>query len=243
MSVLAMTCTIIGALPVLLVKIKKDGLIEDLIDIGLGFSGGVMMVASFTSLLLPAINGGGFTIAIAGFIIGAVVIAVINEVIPHEHIFKGFEGWHVAKVKIKTAWLVALAILIHNLPEGYSIGIASAYKVMEGVKVGLAISLQDIPECLAIALPILAISGSRILAITITTLSGASEVLTALLAVSLLGDPRVLYLSLSSAAGAMIYIVSHEAIPESHRSGVERKATIGFFLGFIIMLYLDTMLS
>jgi ZIP family zinc transporter len=243
MSTLAMILTTLGATPILLVKARRGDLLEDLIDVGLGFSSGVMIVASFTSLLLPSIEGGGFTITMIGFILGAVAIAVVNEILPHEHIFKGFEGWQSARGKVKAAWLVAVAIIIHNLPEGYSIGVASAYSGVEGVKVGLAIGLQDMPEGLAVALPILAITGSRLLAILVAALSGFSEVITAMLAVTLFEHPQALYLGLSSAAGAMIYVVSHEAIPESHRSGVEKKATAGFFLGFIVMLYLDTVLG
>ncbi len=243
MSTLAMISTIIGALPVLLIRVRRSGSIEDLIDIGLGFSSGVMIVASFTSLLLPSIEEGGFEVTLAGFLLGAAAIAIVNEVTPHEHIFKGFEGWRNARSKIKAAWLVALAIIIHNIPEGYSIGVASAYRGLEGVKVGLAISLQDMPEGLAVALPVLAITGSMYMAVMIATLSGFSEVVAAVLAVIVFGNPQLLYLGLSSAAGAMMYVVSHEAIPESHRGGAEKKATIGFFLGFIVMLYLDTVLS
>lgn len=247
MSTIAFTMTTLGATPVLFVRAKPksgdNGFLEDLIDIGLGFGSGVMIVASFTSLLLPAIKGGGIALTIAGFILGAFIVALINEIIPHEHIFKGFEGWREARRKIKAAWLVALAIIIHNLPEGYSIGISSAYRDIEGIKVGLAISFQDVPEGLAVALPILAITGSRLTALTIGALSGFSEVIAALLAALLFTNPNALYLGLASAAGAMIYVVSNEAIPESHRSGSEKKATIGFFLGFILMLYLDTTLK
>jgi ZIP family zinc transporter len=78
-----------------------------------------------------------------GFILGAVAIAVVNEILPHEHIFKGFEGWRSARSKVKAAWLVAIAIIIHNLPEGYSIGVSSAYRGVEGVKVGLAIGYYE----------------------------------------------------------------------------------------------------
>ena len=246
MSAYAATMTTLGSLPVVAVRAKRrpgdDGILEDLIDVGLGFSSGVMIVASFTSLLLPSIEGGGISIALPGFIAGALAVALVNEVIPHEHIFKGFEGWRWARRKIKAAWLVALAIIIHNFPEGYSIGVSSAYNVVDGVRVGLAIGLQDVPEGLAVALPILAITGSRFLAVLVASLSGLSEVVAAMGAALAFTDSRLLYLGLSSAAGAMVYVVSHEAIPESHRSGSEKKATVGFFLGFIVMLYLDTVI-
>ncbi|MEM4656002.1 MAG: ZIP family metal transporter [Acidilobaceae archaeon] len=245
MGTLAAIATTIGALPVLLVRYSKSNpySLEKLLNAGLGFSSGVMIVASFTSLLLPSIEGGGLTISLIGFIGGALALAFINELIPHEHIFKGFEG-PIGFKKIKTAWLVALAIILHNLPEGYSIGVASAYQTIDGLKVGLAISIQDVPEGLAVALPVLAITGSKPLALIIAFFSGLSELITAIAAVTIFGEyENILYLGLSSAAGAMIYVVSHEALPESHRTGREKEATIGFFIGFIIMLYLDTLLA
>ncbi len=246
MSLLAAALTTLGSLPVLLVKYRRGDprSLEFMIDVGLGFSSGVMIVASFTSLLLPSIEHGGIIVALSGFLGGAVVIALINELLPHEHLFKGFEGWVSARRKIKAAWLVALAILIHNIPEGYSIGVASAYDLGEGFKVGLAIGLQDVPEGLAVALPVLGVTGSRFLAVSVAALSGLSETLAALLSVSVFsGLPFILYLGLSSAAGAMVYVVVHEALPESHGSGRERYATLGFFIGFIAMIYLDTILG
>ncbi len=249
MGILAMLTTSLGAIPALLIKYDKSGTqgFEKLLNIGLGFSSGVMVVASFTGLLLPSIESGGLTITLTGFMVGALAIAMINKIIPHEHIFKGFEGPTEFRRKIKAAWLVALAIILHNIPEGYSIGVASAYQLMEGFKMGLAISFQDIPEGLAVALPILAITGSKPLALIVTFFSGLSELIMAVAAVAIFAIFKeledLLYLSLSSAAGAMIYVVSHEALPESHRTGKEKEATIGFFIGFILMLYLDTALS
>ena len=214
------------------------------LDVGLGFSSGVMTVASFTSLLLPAIDlAKGPTIPLAGFIVGAVAIAMLHRVLPHEHPFaEKYEGPEWGR-KLRAAWLVALAILIHNIPEGMAIGASTAYNIDTGIATGVAIALQDFPEGLAVALPVLAATRRKGLAIAIAVLSGVSELVVAV-PTALLGSlaAHSLPFLLGLGAGAMIYVVSHEALPESHRSGYENEATLGFFIGFIVMLLLDTLL-
>ncbi|MEN2999302.1 MAG: ZIP family metal transporter [Acidilobaceae archaeon] len=240
-GVLATLGTTLGALLVLFPQLSRGEQREVLIDIGLAFGSGVMIVTSFVSLLLPSVERGGLAISLLGLLLGAAAIALANEAVPHEHLVKGFEGPAEMKRKLKAAWLVALAIIIHNVPEGYSIGVASAYDPSDGIKVAIAIALQDMPEGFAVALPLLAITGSGLMAVSIALLSGLSELLASVLAAAALSDLSwALPLGLSSAAGAMVYVVSHEALPESHRSGREKQATVGFFLGFVIMLVLDS---
>ncbi|MEM0199045.1 MAG: ZIP family metal transporter [Desulfurococcaceae archaeon] len=246
MSSIAAASTTLGALPALVVKYKRDEprSLEKLINAGLGFSSGVMLVTSFTGLLLPSVEGGGLLVALTGLLLGALLVAVVNELVPHEHFLKGFEGPAWLRSKAKASWLVAFAIILHNIPEGFSIGVASAYQVLDGFKVGLAISLQDVPEGLAVALPVLAITGSKKMALLVAFLSGLSELLVAVPTATVFTEAsEVLYLGLSFASGAMIYVVSHEALPESHRAGREKLATVGFFLGFILMLCLDVALG
>ena len=245
MSTFAMLTTTLGAALVVLVRQLRGYQADILMDVGLGFSSGVMTVATFTSLLLPAIEIEGIWIALLGFATGAIIIAIINRFVPHEHVFKNtlFSIQNKSTIdakKLRTVWLVALAIIIHNLPEGYAIGVASASDPLEGIQIGTAIGFQDIPEGLAVALPIVAGGGSVRLALFVGWLSGMSEVITAVPASLLFKSHAALAFGLSSAAGAMIYVVSHEALPESHRSGHETSATIGFFAGFIVMLLLDT---
>ncbi|MCE4624401.1 MAG: ZIP family metal transporter [Desulfurococcales archaeon] len=245
MSTLAAVLTGLGGFGVLLIHgpTSRRERLAPVIDLGLGFSSGVMIVAAFTSLLLPAIESSGVGKPLAGFVLGAVVIHLVNELVPHEHFVKGFEGPERARTKVKAAWLVALAIIIHNLPEGLSIGAASAYSVRDGIVIGLAIGIQDIPEGLAVAIPVYATSGSLARALAISWMSGASEILTAVPAALVGYSPVLLPVAMGFGAGAMIYVVSHEAIPETHRSGHEGKATLAFFTGFIVMLVLDTMLG
>ncbi len=215
-----------------------------LLDAGLGFSSGVMTVASFTSLLLPAVElSGGPWLPLAGFLLGAAVVASVHRLVPHEHpLLEKYEGPAWGR-KLRAAWLVSLAIVIHNLPEGLAIGAASAVSRDLGLATGLAIAAQDAPEGLAVALPVLAASGDAGRAALLALLSGLTEAVTAALAAAVGGAASwLLPLVLGFGAGAMMYVVSHEALPESHRSGYESEATVGFFAGFVLMFLLDTLL-
>ncbi len=246
LSTLAMLSTTLGGLPVLIMRGKRasDRSFSLLVDLGLGFSSGVMVVASFTSLIIPAIEEFGLISPLFGLIAGALSVHLVNSVIPHEHLIKGYEGPSQAAKKLKAAWLVALAIIIHNLPEGLSIGVASAFGLRDAIALGLAIAIQDAPEGLAVALPVYATSGRVARALFYAWLSGFSEVVLAVIAASLTSlSAPLLPAAMGFGAGAMIYVVSHEALPETHRSGHENKATLSFFTGFVVMLILDTMLG
>ncbi len=248
-SGLAALFTALGALAVVPLsvagKLGSDSkTVSRLLDTGLGFSSGVMLVASFTSLLLPAIEEAGFTTPVLGFLAGAATIHVVNSLLPHEHFFKGYEGPEALRGKIRASWLVMMAIVIHNLPEGMAIGSSMAYSTSIGVVTGLAIALQDMPEGFAVALPVALAKRSTLLGVLLGTASGLAEVALAV-PVAALGATATAALPfiLGYGAGAMVYVVSHEALPESHRTGHEREATLGFFAGFLVMLYLDTMLG
>lgn len=243
-SSIAMILTTLGGLGILFLKKGDNPRRASLfIDMGLGFSSGIMIVASFTSLLIPAIDSYGVTYPLIGLVLGAFSVHLINSLIPHEHLVRGYEGPKAAVRKLKAAWLVALAIIIHNLPEGLSIGVASGYSAVYGITLGIAIAVQDIPEGLAVSLPVYLTTGSKSKGIFYALLSGLSEVLIAVPSAFLSTYfDMILPLAMGFGAGAMIYVVSHEAIPETHRSGEEMKATISFFIGFIMMIILDSIL-
>ncbi len=245
MSSLAMLLTTLGGSLVLFLRdLEDERRFSLLIDLGLGFSSGVMIVASFTSLLIPSIEEYDVARPIIGFLAGAATIHAVNLLVPHEHFVKGYEGPREALRKVKAAWLVALAIIIHNLPEGFSIGAASAFSPRDGVALGLAIGIQDVPEGLAVSIPVYASTRSKLRAILYAWLSGFSEVVLAATAVLLsYYSLALLPYIMGFGAGAMVYVVSHEALPETHRSGHEDKATLAFFLGFVLMLVLDTMIG
>lgn len=228
--------TVVGALPVL-AGVKMG----DAITVyGMGFAAGVMTSASFTSLLIPAVEIGGIAPAATGFLVGAFIVHAVNMVLPHEHLVKGFEGPEKLKRKLKAAWLLAFAMIIHNVPEGAAVGAAVAESLTNGIVLALAIGIQNIPEGLAIALPFASTKKGLKIAISIAVLSGAVEPIAAIGATALISVSRgLLPYMLSFAAGAMIYVVSHEIIPETHGEKREIRATAGLLLGLMLMFLLD----
>jgi len=227
-----------GALPVLFIKKVSD----KLLDVMLGFSAGVMLAATFFSLIIPAIDLSSVWIALLGIIIGAITLHLADRFIPHFHPMLGAEG---PSSRLSKVWLFALAITIHNFPEGLAVGVSfGSGDVAAGLVVAIAIGLQNMPEGLAVALPLLREGYSRRRCLWYGTLTGLVEPVGGLLGVGLVSvfNP-VLPWALAFAAGAMLFVVSDEIIPESHRKGFEREATFGFMAGFVIMMILDSLFS
>jgi len=212
-------------------------------SLALGFSAGIMLVAAFTSLLIPAINIGGTSISVLGFIIGLLIIRILDKLIPHEHFERGYEGPEITGVQLKKMWLLTLAMIIHNIPEGMAVGASTIYDIKEGLLVAIAIGLQDLPEGLAVAMPFASMRKGRVKGFIIGVLSGVSETLAALIPLMI-----ILYIStalpilMALAAGAMIYVVIHEIIPDIMDGKYSEEASIGFFIGFIVMLVLDSII-
>ncbi len=146
--------TFAGSIPAVLGSKISDSVL----DAELGFSAGIMLVAAFTSLLIPGIQIGGIIPVLIGFIIGTLAIAYIERLSPHEHFIKGYEGPPHLKEKIRVVWLLVLAIIIHNFPEGLTVGSGIAYNFREGIILALAIGIQDIPEGFAVAIPLVGIN-------------------------------------------------------------------------------------
>jgi len=149
------------------------------LNVSLSFAGGVMLTASFTSLILPAVEKGGFFKTALGVTIGFGFMAFVERLFPHEHTIIGQEG--ILPLKMKKLTLIVVGIIIHNIPEGLSVGIATAYSGEDGLATALAISLQDVPEGLVVSLPIYALGGGMGTALAIGFLSGAIEGLFSLL--------------------------------------------------------------
>lgn len=232
--------TVLGALPALLGA--KIG--EVIIPYGMGFSAGVMISASFTSLLIPAVEIGGIPPTIIGFLCGALFVEIVNRVLPHEHLVKGFEGSEKFRKKMRMIWLLVIAIIIHNIPEGAAVGAAVVESLKRGVLLAIAIGIQNIPEGLAVSLPLVSTSKRIGQAMWIAILSGIVEPLAALIIAILASLSRgILPYMLSFAAGAMIYVVSHEVIPETHAEKRELKATLSLLIGLIAMFSLDAYYS
>lgn len=240
--------TAIGALPALFLR----SISQRMEDSMLGFAAGMMLAASAFSLILPGIAAGetlfgstavGASVVVAGMLLGMMLMFGLDEFTPHEHESTGPCGPEAAGCE--RIWLFVFAIALHNLPEGMAIGVGFAQDdVKVGLPIAMAIALQDVPEGLAVALSMVAAGFRRTTAVLVAAASGLLEPIGALLGVGLSSSSLFAYpLGLGFAAGAMLFVVSHEVIPETHRNGHQRYATLGLMLGFCLMMVLDTALG
>lgn len=240
--------TALGAVPALVLRSLPQKLEDSL----LGMAAGMMLAASAFSLLLPGIEAGAGILGHKGLAAGVVVLGMalgvllmlgLDEFTPHEHDKSGPCG--PGHERCGRVWLFVFAIALHNLPEGMAIGVSFAQGDMTvGLPLTTAIALQDIPEGLAVALAMRAAGFAAPAAVGVAILSGLLEPVGALLGVGLASGLAVAYpVGLGLAAGAMIFVVSHEVIPETHRNGHQTPATLGLMAGFALMMVLDTALG
>jgi len=278
--------TALGASFVFFMKDIRRGFMDTM----LGFTGGVMLAASFWSLLNPAISMAesawspqwAWVPVAIGFLLGAFFIFGLDQFLPHLHIHQPMEK----REGVKTVWnrtvLLVLAITLHNIPEGLAVGVAFgavaeglpgadmagaialaigigiqdfpeglavAIAVAEGlpgadmagaIALAIGIGIQDFPEGLAVAIPLRRFGMSRTKSFLWGQLSGVVEPVAGVLGVALVmvAQPLLPYL-LAFAAGAMIYVVVEEVIPETQRDGHTDKATLGLIFGFVLMMALD----
>lgn len=214
------------------------------LDTALGFAAGVMLAASFTSLILPGVEYGGILPVIVGMVLGTGVMFFGDRLIPHLHPGRGTEGLETSR--IHAVWLFILAITIHNMPEGLAVGVGfGSGNLGDALPLMLAIGIQNIPEGLAVAVAALnAGMGSYFYAGLVGIRAGLVEIPLTLLGVWAVSTVEpILPYAMGFAAGAMLYVISDEIIPETHGSGHETQATMGTMLGVIIMLYLDVSLG
>ncbi|WP_319559211.1 ZIP family metal transporter [Marispirochaeta sp.] len=224
----------------------------------LGFAAGVMIAASFWSLLAPAIDLSeemGLIIWIpplAGFLAGGVFLRLIDLVLPHLHLGDEIEKAEGLHTQWKKSVLLVLAITMHNIPEGLAVGVAfgavaagiPSASMAGAVALAIGIGLQNFPEGTAISVPLRREGMSRGKAFFYGQLSGIVEPIAGVLGAALVLWMRpVLPYALAFAAGAMIFVVVEEAIPESQNSGNTHIATLGAMLGFAIMMSLDVALG
>jgi ZIP family zinc transporter len=221
-------------------------------DIMLGFAAGMMLAASSFSLILPGIEAAqqisnnqlvAASIVVLGLGLGVALMVGLDRYVPHEHLESGKRGPEARR--INRIWLFVLAITLHNLPEGMAIGVSFATGDMKvGLPLTTAIAIQDIPEGLAVALALRVTGISALRAALIAVGSGVMEPLGATIGLGISSSFALGYpVALGLAAGAMIFVVSHEVIPETHRNGHETPATLGLMLGFGVMMFLDTALG
>lgn len=239
----------LGALPILFTR-RISARAETVM---LGFSAGVMLAASIFSLMLPALASataqtgsklGGGLLTCAALLLGATLLLIMDKVIPHEHPVQGVHGLQYQSVR--RVWLFVFAITLHNVPEGLAVGVGFAGDggTAAGLPLALGIAVQNVPEGLAVALAMLTLNYSRGQAALIGFASGLVEPMGGLLGAGAIAfSASLLPWGLGFAAGAMLFVISHEIIPESHRNGRETSATIGLFAGFVLMMLFDTTLS
>lgn len=243
----AALATALGTLPVLFAWQPPQRVHDAL----LGFGAGVMLAACAFSLIVPGLDAAkalgadqwaASGIVGAGILMGAALLLLVDRMLPHEHFIKGPEGSR--SRMIKRVWLFVIAIALHNVPEGLAIGVAFAGGSVEAAQaLAIGISLQDIPEGLVVALAMRGVGYGRGVSVGVAVFSGLVEPLMAIFGVLVISlSSALLPWGLAAAAGAMLFVISHEIIPESHRQGHESWATGGLMLGFVLMMLLDTAL-
>lgn len=228
------------------------------LDTALGFAGGVMIAASYWSLLAPAIEMSegkeipAWVPAVSGFLLGGIFLRVIDKVLPHLHI--GFPKEEAEG--LKTSWhrstLLVLAITLHNIPEGLAVGVAfgalaaglPAASLGAAVALAIGIGIQNFPEGLAVSVPLRREGMSRRKSFWYGQLSGLVEPIAGVIgaAAVIIAQPILPY-ALAFAAGAMIFVVIEEVIPEAQRGGNTDLATMGGMVGFAVMMLLDVAFS
>lgn len=247
-SLCAGLATGIGALGIFAVR-RVDGITETLL---LSAAAGVMLAATFFSLLLPGIEYArtlfespsmSVLIVIGGLLMGALVLSGIHRFAPHEHFIIGHEGPDSGR--LGRIWLFVIAITLHNFPEGMAVGTGFAGgDRANGFALATGIGLQNIPEGLAVAGSLLAVNYSKGRAFWLAFLTGLVEPVGGLvgsLAVSV-ALPLMPW-ALGFAAGAMLFVISDEIIPETHRDRDKGYATWALVGGFCVMMYLDATLG
>ena len=222
----------------------------------LGFASGVMVAASVWSLLIPAMemeeSKGAWSVlpAAVGFMLGMGFLLMIDELTPHLHI--GTDKPEGPRSKLSRTAMLALAVTIHNLPEGMAVGVVFAgaengitgLSLASALAVSIGIAIQNVPEGAIISMPMRAAGNSKWRSFLIGSLSGAVEPIGgfAIILLASLMMPALPYL-LAFAAGAMFYVVIEELIPEASEGEHSNLSTIGFAIGFVLMMVLDVVLG
>lgn len=245
--------TTLGAAMVFLMRNKMNKKVEKLL---LGFASGVMIAASIWSLILPAIEMSeeqgkiAWLPATIGFMFGIIFLLVLDSVIPHLHLHN--EKPEGVKAKLKNTTMLVLAVTLHNIPEGMAVGVTFAGALIGNAGITMAgatalaigIAIQNFPEGAIISMPLKTEGVSKTKAFILGTLSGIVEPIGAIITILLTkAVVPVLPYVLAFAAGAMIYVVVEELIPESQDGEHSNIGTVGVAIGFVIMMILDVALG
>jgi len=234
-SLIAGLATVLGALPVLFIRKVS----EKFIDTSMGFTAGVMLAATFFGLILPAIKIGGVWQVSAGILLGTIFLIIMEKAVPHIHRVAGRQG---PPVRLSKVALFILAITIHNFPEGLTVGVGFAdQNIARGIILAIGIGIQNIVEGLVVALALVKDNTKLLKAFLVASFTCVVEPIGGFLGISVVSlSQYFIPYGLAFAAGAMLFVISEEIIPETHSRGNTREATIGIILGFVLMMILES---
>jgi zinc transporter, ZIP family len=243
-SLVAGLFTAVGALPILFLRHISRAMEDTL----MGFGAGVMLAATAFELILPAAEGASehyesalmaIVVLVVGVGLGGGFLLLLHRLVPHEHFVAGPQSGADAK-KIRRIYLFIFAIALHNLPEGLAVGVGFGGGAAEGITLAVAIGLQNMPEGLVVAIALLSLGYSRPTALGVTLLTGLVQPVGGLIGITAVTLMEfILPWALAFAGGAMLFVVSHEIIPESHREGHAAQATLGVLVGFVALVAID----
>ncbi|MGI6113399.1 MAG: ZIP family metal transporter [Mahellales bacterium] len=243
-----------GAIPIFFTRDVPKKVMDAL----LGAAAGIMLAATSFSLIVPAIEnaGGGIwgaTIALIGILCGGLFLDFVDKFFPDTNLQSRSINNSKQTIpiddlgfRLRKVWLFVIAITIHNFPEGMAVGVGfGSGDIANGLSIAIAIGLQNMPEGLAVALPLIRVGYSRARAFLIALSTGLVEPIGGLLGVGLVQIARpMLPFSLAFAAGSMLFVISHEIIPETQGdNGHSKLATHALMVGFVIMMFLDNALG
>lgn len=239
-----------------MVFFMKDNIPERIQKLLLGFASGIMVAASVWSLLIPAMEmdsaKGAWSVvpAAVGFLLGIAFLLLIDEMTPHLHL--GTSRPEGPRSRMTRTAMLAMAVTIHNLPEGMAVGVVfagaeegvSTISLASAIAISLGIAIQNIPEGAIISMPMRAEGNSKWRSFIIGSLSGAVEPIGGLIVVMLASFIMpILPYTLAFAAGAMLYVVVEELIPEASTGEHSNLNTVGFAIGFVLMMVLDVVMG
>jgi ZIP family zinc transporter len=243
-SILAGLATGVGALPVLFYK----QITHKTLNTMLGAAAGVMLAATAFSLIVPGIQVGnqlwpgyGVYVVAVGIMVGAGFLVLADQWLPYEKYLQQGESFD----SLRKVWLFIAAVSLHNLPEGGAVGVSfGAGDWHNGVALATAVALQNIPEGLAVAMPLVALGYRREQAVLIATLTGLIEPIGGVLGIVMAkAFLPLMPIGMAFAAGAMLFVITDDIIPETQSRGKARYATFAMMTGFIIMMILDNLMT
>jgi len=259
-SLVAGLATGVGSIPIFFTR----NISRKLLDALLGVAAGVMLAATSFSLIIPAIEKGGggvrgATITLVGILCGGLFLDCVDKFFPDTHLlanamnetetkhtaFLNNHSWRI-NPRIRKVWLFILAITIHNFPEGLAVGVGFGDgDIANGLSLAIGIGLQNLPEGLAVALPLVRENYSVLKAFLVALGTGLVEPIGGLLGAGLVQIAKpILPFALAFAAGAMLFVISHEIIPETQNHKEHSKlATHALLVGFVVMMFLDNTLG